>query len=195
MGICYKILMRRNFMKKIFCFLAAFVFLTGCSCENGKLLNTPTKKVEMFLANYQTLDADVLKQLDDVIDREDTFNDTQKDKYRDIMKKHYENLTYEIKDEKIDGDTATVTAEIEVTDYSKIMKDAEQYKKDHEEEFYNNEEYDESLFIDYRLEQLKEAKEKVKYTIDFTLTKIEDEWKLDALTQEQENKIHGLYQY
>ena len=183
-------------MKKIFCFLVAFCLLTGCGCENGKLLNTPTKKVEMFLANYQTLDADVLEQLDDVIDREDTFNDTQKDTYRDIMKKHYENLTYEIKDEKIDGDTATVTAEIEVTDYSKIMKDADQYKKDHEEEFYNEDkEYDDSLFIDYRLKQLKEAKDKVKYTIDFTLTKIEDEWKLDTLTQEQENKIHGLYQY
>lgn len=182
-------------MKKIFCLLAAFVFLTGCSCTNGTLLNTPTKKVEMFLANYQTLDEDVLTQLDEVIDRVDTFNDTQKDTYRDIMKKHYRNLTYEIKDEIIDGDTATVTTEIEVTDYSKIMSEADTYKTEHADEFTNNGEYDESLFIDYRLEKLKEADEKVKYTIDFTLTKVEDEWKLDTLTQEQENKLHGLYNY
>ena len=56
-------------------------------------------------------------------------------------------------------------------------------------------EYDEKLFIDYRLNKLKEAKDTVKYTIDFTLTKVEDEWKLDPLTDEQENKIHGLYSY
>lgn len=183
-------------MKKIFCLFAAFVFLTGCSCTNGNLLNTPTKKVEMFLSNYQTLDDDVLTQLDEVIDRVDTFNDTQKDEYRDIMKKHYQDLTYEIKDEIIDGDTATVTTEIEVTDYSKIMTEADTYKSEHPEEFTNTEgTYDESLFIDYRLEKLKEAKDTVKYTIDFTLTKVDDEWKLDSLTQEQENKLHGLYNY
>lgn len=183
-------------MKKIFYFLVSFMFLTGCSCENGNLLNTPTKKVEMFLANYQTLDADVLKQLDDVVDNEDAFNQTQKDKYRDIMKKHYQDLTYEIKDEIIDGDTATVTTEIEVTDYSKVMMDADTYKNEHSEEFTNDEGvYDESLFIDYRLKQLKDVKETVKYTIDFTLTKIDNEWKLDTLTEEQENKLHGLYNY
>ena len=181
-------------MKKIFGFLATLLLLTGC--ENGTLLNTPTKKVEMFLANYQTLDADVLEQLDDVVDREDTFDDDQKDTYRDIMKKHYKDLTYEIKDEVIDGDTATVTTEIEVTDYSKVMKETDTYRTENEGEFTNTAgEYDEKLFIDYRLEKLKEAKETVKYTIDFTLTKVDDEWKLDTLTEEQEDKIHGLYNY
>lgn len=181
-------------MKKILCLLAAFTFLTGC--DNGSLLNTPTKKVEMFLANYQTLDADVLEQLDDVVEATDSFDDDQKDMYREIMKKHYKNITYEVKDEIIDGDTATVTTEIEVTDYSKIISEADTYRIENENEFMNDAgEYDEKLFIDYRLEKLKEAKEKVKYTIDFTLTKVEDEWKLDPLTDEQENKIHGLYSY
>ena len=183
-------------MKKLLCLLAAFGFLTGCGCENGIMLNTPTKKVEMFLANYQTLDADVLEQLDDVIDREDAFNDTQKDTYRDIMKKHYQNLTYEIKEEIIDGDTATVTTEIEVTDYSKIMTEADTYKTEHADEFTDdNGDYDESLFIDYRLERLKEETDTLKYTIDFTLKKVDDEWKLDTLTEEQENKLHVFYNY
>lgn len=183
-------------MKKILYFLVSFVFLTGCSCGNVNLLNTPTKKVEMFLANYQTLDADVLKQLDDVVNNEDSFNEKQRDTYRDIMKKHYQDLTYEVKDEIIDGNTATVTTEIEVTDYSKVMASADDYKIEHANEFTDDEgAYDESLFIDYRLKQLKEAKETVKYTIDFTLTKVDDEWKLDSLTEEQENKLHGLYDY
>jgi len=183
-------------MKKIFCLLAAILFLTGCSCTNVAMMNTPTKKVEMFLSNYQTLDEDVLKQLDEVVNREDTFDETQKETYRDIMKKHYQDLTYEVKDEVINGDTATVTVEVEVTDYSKIMSEADAYRTENESEFLDEAgEYDESLFVDYRLEKLKDAKEKVKYTIDFTLTKINDEWELDSLTDEQENKLHGLYNY
>ena len=181
-------------MKKILGLFVASLLLTGC--ETGELLNTPTKKVEMFLGNYQTLNSNVIEQLDDVIENETTFDETQKQTYRDIMEKHYKNLTYEIKDEKIDGDIATVTAEIEVTDYTKVMTDAEQYKNDNPNEFNNNEgTYDESLFTNYRLENLKNAKDKVKYTIDFTLTKNDDEWELDPLTNEQEAKIHGLYTY
>ena len=182
-------------MKKIFCMLAAFIFLTGCG-ETGELLNTPTKKVEMFLGNYQTLNSNVLEQLDDIIEKDMTFDDTQKETYRDLMKNHYKNLTYEIKDEIIDGDMATVTVEIEVTDYSKIMNEAEQYKTENKEQF-NDEagEYNETLFNDYRLGKLKEAEERVKYTIDFTLTKVNEDWELDELTDEQEAKIHGLYTY
>lgn len=183
-------------MKKMCCFLLSLIFLTGCGCENGMLLNTPTKKVEMFLANYQTLDEDVLDQLDDVIDNEENFTDEQKDTYRNIMKKHYKDITYEIKDEKVDGDSAVVSTEIEVTDYSKIITEANTYKIEHPEEFENEAgEYDETLFMDYRLDKLKEAKDTVKYTLDFTLTKVEAEWKLDSLTDEQENKLHGLYTY
>lgn len=183
-------------MKKICCFLLLMVLITGCGCENGLLMNTPTKKVEMFLANYQTLDNDVLEQLDNVIDNEESFTDDQRETYRDIMKKHYQDITYEIKEEKIDGDSAIVTTEIEVRDYSKILTEADAYRQTNADEF-NNEvgDYDESLFMDYRLEKLKEAKDTVKYTIDFTLTKVDDEWKLDSLTDEQESKLHGLYIY
>ena len=150
----------------------------------------------MFLGNYQTLNSNVIEQLDDVVENETTFDDNQKETYRDIMKNHYKNLTYEIKDEIIDGDMATVTVEIEVTDYTKVMTDAEQYKTDNPNEFNNAEgTYDESLFTNYRLENLKNAKDKVKYTIDFTLTKNDDEWELEPLTEEQESKIHGLYIY
>lgn len=183
-------------MKKVICLLMSFLFLTGCSCTNVAMMNTPTKKVEMFLSNYQTLDADVMEQLDEVVNDETAFNSEQKETYRDIMKKHYKDLTYEVKDEVVNGDQATVTVEIEVTDYSKIMTDADMYRTENENEFMNDEGlYDENLFTNYRLDKLKEANEKVKYTLDLTLTKIDDDWVLDDLTDEQENKLHGLYSY
>ncbi len=183
-------------MKKILSILCMLSFLTGCSFTNNITKDTPTKKVEHFFNNYQSLDNDVLTQLDTVVDRETTFTEEQKKEYRDIMKKHYQDITYEIKDEVIDGDNATVTVEIQVKDYSKILEASDTYLQEHPNEF-NNEAgvYDVALFNKYRLEQIKNAKEKVKYTLNLTLTKTDDEWKLDKLNDIDENKIHGIYNY
>lgn len=183
-------------MKKVLSFIVLLGLSTGCACTANITKSTPTKEVEKFFNNYQTLNNDVVSQLDDVVQKELTFTEDQKEKYKDIMKKHYQDLTYEIKDEVIDGDNATVTVEIEVRDYSKIMSDADTYLTEHPEEF-NDETgaYNVSLFNDYRLEQIKEAKEKVKYTLNLTLTKVDDEWRLDDLSEIDESKIHGTYKY
>lgn len=181
-------------MKKVLCLLGALVVMTGCSC-NANMDNTPTKKVEAMLAKYQSLDADVLSDLDKVVNDEDLFDTDQKNEYREIMKKHYQDLTYEIKDEVVDGDNATVTVEIEVNDYSKVMANADQYLEEHREEFYNEEnEYDEGLFTKYRLEQLKDADERVKYTLELSLTKKDGEWTLDELSDADRSKINGMYE-
>ena len=181
-------------MKKILISFALLLCLTGCSIGE-KLDNTPTKRVETFLNKYQTLDDDVLDSLDYVLAEETLFNSEQRDKYRDIVKTNYQKMMYKIKEEEIDGDNAIVTVEIEVIDYSKVMSEAENYRIENLEEFMTDDEYDESKFVDYRLEQLKNAKEKVKYTIDLTLTKVDDEWILDNLTKENEAKLNGVYSY
>ncbi len=182
-------------MKKFICILTALVLVTGCSCGNTKLtMDTPTKKVENFFSNYQTLNADVLRQLDEATEKETDFTDEQKEEYKELMKKHYKNLKYQIKDEIIDGDHATVTVEIEVTDYSKIMSDADNYLNSNKEEFNNDQGvYDITKFTKYRLDKLKEAKETVKYTLDLTLTKVDDEWIMDTISDIDESKIHGMY--
>ena len=40
---------------------------------------------------------------------------------------------------------------------------------------------------------MKEVKDKVKYTINFTLTKVDDKWKLDNISDIDRQKLHGLY--
>lgn len=167
-------------MKKIALAFSMLMIILMSGCGEKTVLNTPTKKVEAFFANYQTLDDNVLAQLDETIDKDDTLTDEQKDEYRELMKKHYKNLKYDVKDEVIDGDKATVTVEIEVTDYTKVMSDADKYLEENKDTF-NDEEgkYDKTLFTKYRLDKLKEAKDTVKYTLDMTLTKVDDEWQLD----------------
>lgn len=179
-------------MKKLALFASIFlVLLTGC----GNMMNTPTKKVEEFLSNYQTMDKTVLDQLDDVIKDAGNLIDEQKDDYRELMKKQYQNLSYKIKDETEDGDNATVTVEIEVYDYGKSISESEQYLVSNRDEFLDEttKEVDNKKFFDYKIKKMKEVKDKVKYTINFTLTKVEDKWKLNNISDIDRQKLHGLY--
>jgi len=181
-------------MKKL-CVIISIMSLLLVGCGET-LMNTPTKKVEMFLDKYKTLDNDVTTQLNDVVDGYSLFDDESKEEYKKLMQKHYKNLNYEVKEERINGDQAVVTTEIEVTDYSKIMTDANSYLANHRDEFSDsNGNYNELLFTKYRINKLKEASETVKYTIDFQLKKENKKWVLEDLTDEQEAKINGMYTY
>ena len=182
-------------MKKILMFLTFAFILTGCSLTEN-MDNTPTKQVETYLNNYQTLDSNVLAELDSIVNNEELFDENQKVTYRDILKKHYQDLTYTIKEETVNGDKATVEAEIEVTDYTKALKEAENYRTTNESEFIgDNDEFDEVKFNTYKLDLIKGSKERVKYTIYFSLTKEDGKWQLDNLTEKEEEKILGIYEY
>ena len=182
-------------MKRLFALITFALILTGCSIGED-MSNTPTKRVETYLNNYQTLDSNVLAELDSIVNNEEMFDEDQKITYRDILKKHYQNLTYTIKEETVNGDKATVETEIEVTDYTKALKEADSYKTTNGAEFINDKnEFDDDKFNTYKLNLLKDSKERVKYTIYFSLTKQGDEWVLDDLTDSEEEKILGIYEY
>lgn len=53
--------------------------------------------------------------------------------------------------------------------------------------------YDDTKFMDYRLSLMEKVTDKVKYTIEFTLTKVNDEWQLDSLSNSDIEKLHGIY--
>ena len=118
-------------MKKILFSLFTFLALTGCSLNVSDIDNTPTKKVEAYLNNYQSLNDGVLEDLDMVIEKEDAFTDDAKDRYREVMKSNFEDLTYTIKEETVNGDTATVEVELDVTDFYKVIQASEDYKEEH----------------------------------------------------------------
>ena len=181
-------------MKKLFiCSLCIFVLvLTGCAMGN-----TPTSKVESFLDNYTSGSDTVLKQLKEMVDSDAMMNDAQRTTYSDIMKKQYKDMTYDIKDEVIDGDNATVTAEIEVYDYYRSNQDSQSYFESNRDQFKedNDDNISNSKFIDYRLSQLQNVSDRIKYTIDFTLQKIDDKWVLDDIDDATRQKIHGLFEH
>ena len=168
-------------MKKILSLFIFLLLLVGCS-----LSNSPTSKVEDLLTKYQMLDKDIKSGIEEVVN-EETLTSNQKERYRKIIEKQYKNLTYQVKEEKIDGDTSTITTEIEVIDYKKAINEAIskfQGKTDYTIEEYNN----------TKLDALEKAKEKVKYTIEFEVKKDNnDNWKLSSLSNETIKKIQGMY--
>ena len=184
-------------MKKLIMSFAMFIILTGCTFSITDVDNTPTKKVEAYLNNYQSLTKDVLSDLDLVVEKEETFTDEQKDKYKDVMKNNFQDLTYVIKEETVNGDAATVEVEINVTDFYKVNKASDSYLVEHEEDFKDESgNYDENKFIDYKLEQMSNTNDKVKYTIYFNVTKNDDgKWELEDIDEFDEEKILGLYEY
>lgn len=179
-------------MKKIiYAFL--IIFITGCSALD--ISNTPTKKVETYFNNYQILHEDVLKDLDKVIEEKINYDENTKKEYRELIKKQYKNMQYEIKEEKIDGDNAKVTVEIIVKDFTKTIEEAQKFKENNIEEFYEEGTYNENLYRKYLIEKLKESKEKITYTLELTLHKEDKKWVLDPISEENENKILGIYKY
>ena len=175
-------------MKKLIAGLFLLATLGGCD----ELLNTPTKRVEEFLNSYQTLDDPLLNNLDYSIES-NNLNEEEKNTYREIMKKQYKDLTYKIKEEKIDGDIAMVVVEIEVYDYNLATIKANEYYDNNKEEFLD-ENY-ETKFIDYKLNIMKDITERVKYTLELTVRKKDKTWIMDNISHEDILKIHGVYSY
>ena len=168
-------------MKKILSIFIFLLLLVGCS-----LSNSPTSKVEELLSKYQTLDSDIQSGIDDVLESESLTN-TQKSRYRSLIEKQYKNLSYQIKDEKIDGNTAVITTEIEVMDYKKAINETTNY-------YVGNDNYTVEEYNETKLSNLEKVKDKVIYTIEFEVKKDDDgNWKLSSLNNDTIKKIQGMY--
>lgn len=181
-------------MKKLMLvFFLSSLFLFGCQSS----LNTPTSIVENFFSNYQKLDKTILSDLDNVVKKDKNMNKREKDKYKTLMEKQYQNLAYKIKNEKVNKNKAIIDVEIEVLDYANAIYKARKYYFEHPKEFNYTIENDSientSNYIDYKLKKLDEVKEKNKYELTITLTKENGLWNLDKITDIDRMKIHGLY--
>ena len=177
-------------MKKILLLLVSLILVTGCN----DMMNTPTRRVEEYLGKYQILDSTVLTELDNVVDNSD-YSDEYKEEYKELVIKQYQNLSYKIKNEQTNGDTATVIVELEVFDYNNALSEAEDYIDEHDSEFTDDEdETKEEKIYHYKINAMKEVTDKASYTINFSLVKDNKKWVLEKISDSDLEKIHGLYE-
>ena len=165
-------------MKKITLVIIALLLLIGCKNTN----NTPTSKVEEFFSSYQTLNKDVLNDLDNIVSKDKTMSKEEKEEYKVLLEKQYQNLSYKIKNEEIIKNKAIVDTEIEVLDYYTTIEKVKRENKN------------ENTYQKEKLDDLKQVNTKTKYNITFTLIKEDNNWKLDSLDKNIIKKIHGLYE-
>ena len=165
-------------LKKLLLLGITLFMLVACSMGN-----TPTSNVDALFMKYQKVDADIENGIE-AVTNEQNFTDSHRERYQKLLEKQYHNLSYEIKDEKIDGNTATVIVEIEVIDYRKAISDLT----------FDSSRYTKESFDEEKLNRLENANDKVTYTLELTLTKDDSNvWRLNALTEEQIKKIQGMY--
>ena len=126
--------------------------------------------VQDYLNQYKNLSSNVINDMDTVINNEN-LTDNQKEKYRDILKKQYQDLKYDVVSEKYDGDNATVEVKIKVYDLYKVQKDANDYLTTSGDEFKQNGVFSNDLFMNYKLDKMKKTTDTVEYNIIFNVTK------------------------
>ncbi len=171
--------------------LILMLCITGCSLMSS----SPKDAVTKFLNKYKNNDTAVVNELNDYLDTEDLDDDTKED-YREIYLRQYSNLKYEIKDEKIDGDKATVDVQITVYDYYKTNKESEEYFTSNNTEFLDDDgDIDFSKYFQYRIDKLLDTSDTVDYTLTLNLNKVDDTWEIEPLSTEQLTKLHGTYEY
>ena len=183
-----------NLMKKVYKLLLVIgscLVLAGCGC----MKKTAKGAVQDYLNQYKNLSSNVITSMDDVVNDEN-LTDSQKEKYRDILKRQYQDLKYEIVNEKYDGDNATVEAKITVYDLYKVQKDANNYLTNNGDEFKENDVYSNDLFMNYKLDKMKKVTDTIDYNIKFNVIKDDKgNYKVNDLSNSDLEKIHGVYNY
>lgn len=177
-------------MQKIIVTVLSLFLIVGCACS----MNKAKDAVEDYLDNYKNLDENVTTQLDELVAKED-LTDSEKETYKEVLRRQYKDMKYEITDEVYDGDKATVTAKITVYDYYKVQQEVANYLKDNRDKFYKDGTYDETAYIDYKLDTMKKYDKTVTYSIEFKVKKENNKWQVEDLSDTDVEKIHGIYDY
>lgn len=178
-------------MKKFILLICMLFIITGCQNEN-----TAKDVVEDYLVSYQDLEYQVLVDMEEVISKESDFTDDQKNVYRDILKKQYSDLTFNVLNEKYNKNEASVVVEISVYDYYKAEKNAILYQEENLQKFYDDENnYSLETYLNYKLSAFQSTLERVDHKLEFNLIKEDGIWKLKNVSNEVLEKIHGIYDY
>lgn len=177
-----------NKILKIVIVISITLFIFGCNISAKQI-------VERYLDRYITLDENVLEDINNQVKKEN-LNEENSLIYKEILKKQYEDLEYEITNEEYNGDDAIITVKISVYDLYSSIKDSHIYLNNNPSEFgYNTENYDLDKFIKYKLNNMKNQTKKIDYTIDFYVVNTSDGWSVGDLSNEDIEKIHGIYNY
>lgn len=180
-------------MKKlwiILLMLGCVLCLTSC----GKV-KTAKEEVIDYLEKYKSSDEAIMEELEQYVAL-DVFTEEQEELYKDILIKQYKSLEYEIISEIYDGKNCKILTRVKVINLSKAQREAATYLMNNSKEFIGIDGvYDKSRFLDYKLDMMSKSSEMIEYTIEFKLVNKNEKWEIVQLSNEDLEKIHGIYDY
>ena len=83
-------------MKILGLILITLIAAVGCACTMTKASDA----VKEYLGKYNNHDSEVLVELDELV-KEENLTDEQAESYKELMKKQYTDMKYEIVDETL----------------------------------------------------------------------------------------------
>lgn len=176
-------------MRKLFIIIVSVFILTGCNKQKSAV-----DEVKDYLNEYTSLSSSVKKSLNNVILNRKEFNEENKKMYKKIFLKQYKDLNYTILNEEYDGNKALITVNVSVYDLNKAEERAVDYLSKNLHEFYNEKNvFDNAKYIDYKLKLMYEIEDRINYNIVFFLNYKNKKWVLEQPTEDDLEKIHGIY--
>lgn len=175
-------------MKKFLIIIISLFCLIGCQSNNKYAAVT----LETYLNKYKNLDKDVLESIDSDVANQD-LTDSQKDKYKDILKRQYQDMEYNILQENYNGNEALIKVELNVYNLGEVNRNVDLYMKENISYFLDEKwNFDNNKFIDYKLDAMLVQHNKVKYEIEFILHFDNGLWIVMQPSDDVLKKIHGL---
>ncbi len=176
-------------MKKLMGLFLMIISLFGCS-----LSNMPSNEVEKYLENLKNLSDAVIIDVDSRVSEEELTKEN-KEIYKKALLRQYENMKYNIKNESINGNDATVKVQITVYNYYKVNEMSNIYMNEHLNEFNDmNGFFSNDIYNTFRLGELLKATDTISYELVFNLKKdTNGNWVLENPNREMLEKINGLY--
>ncbi len=154
-------------------------------------VKSPVDMTLEYMKKYTKLDSSVVNNIK--YEFSDVLTESQKKKYEDIMKRQYENMSFEITEKVINETDAIITVEVIVYDFASAMSKANSYVEVYNNKFIRGDKFDEYAAIDYKLNSLYDYQEKVTYAINFYYYLNDDKWVLTELSDTDLKKINGTY--
>ena len=176
-------------MKKIVIFIVILLVLSGCSKSKNAF-----DIVKDYLDNYNSLSSNIRKEIDEIVNNSNELSEDNKDIYKKIFLRQYKDLKYTILTEEYGDNKALITVNINVYDLNKAEEEAMDYLSKNLKDFYDdNDIFNNDKYINYKLNLMYESKERIDYIVTFLLELKNDKWVLVQPTNEDLEKIHGIY--
>ena len=164
--------------------------LTGCSSESLSANSVARNHLE----KYRSLDEVVMKKIDETF-LNDSLSLEQQKEYKEVLKRQFLDLEYEVLSEKYNNSEAIVDIKVSVYDYFQTNQKVKLYSEENTNEFMDEGTFSTYKFNEFLLTALKEETKRVSYNIKLNLEYVDNNWKLKSLSQEDLEKIHGIYNY